>query len=304
MIQLDKNKIFNAIKGLIFLATLVLVYFQLSSVSKTEWLSFNVERPFFLILVFSLLLVNLSFGFFKWDVILRKIKSNVSFAVKIQSFFAGIVTGMMTPNMLGNFIGRLYYFDRNHRTNIVLTTLFSNYIQFFTTVVFGCIALLFFRYNFIDCTFVVKAGLLFILLISLVLFLFGEKIVLLFRKKEWAQSFNVWLKINYSIRYYLFVFSVLRFLVYALQFNLALYAFGEDFNLYTYSTVWVVYFLMLFTPSLFMAKLGVKESVSIFILTSIGMCSVNVLFASLFIWFVNNLIPTLFGVLICKKHYD
>ena len=92
---------------------------------------------FVLILVFP----NYWMEYKKWELIVRSTDRSVSFATKIQSFFAGIITGMITPNMQGNFIGRIYYFPRKVRLPITLLTLTANLGQFCVTVILGISAL-------------------------------------------------------------------------------------------------------------------------------------------------------------------
>jgi uncharacterized membrane protein YbhN (UPF0104 family) len=65
--------------------------------------------------------------------------------------------------------------------------------------------------------------------------------------------------------------------------------------------IWQVYLLTMLIPSMFFGKIGVRESVALFVLTGIGMNEFAVLFASLVIWFVNSLSPAILGLIICKN---
>ena len=59
-----------------------------------------------------------------------------------NSFFAGLITGLLTPNMVGNFVGRLYYFHKDSRLAITSLTLVSNYAQFIVTLTLGTISVI------------------------------------------------------------------------------------------------------------------------------------------------------------------
>ena len=59
----------------------------------------------------------------------------------LPAFYAGMVSGFLTPAIPGNFLGRIFYYAKEKR--LILTTYIqiSNLSQLLSSIVFGLIAL-------------------------------------------------------------------------------------------------------------------------------------------------------------------
>lgn len=187
-----------------------------------------------MIIVLLLLFPNYYLEYLKWDKILLATNQQVKQSVKIQSFLAGIITGMLTPNMQGNFIGRIYYFQRKYRLPIILLTLTSNLGQFCITIVLGIIALFILNGQ----TLPYLSLLLLFLFISLLFYFTFEKIPFLKQRFKWYEHTQHILKSNQILRFQILWFSFLRNLIFSIQLLLALHAFGAEINLKTYWLIW------------------------------------------------------------------
>ena len=134
----NKKIIFNFIKLTIVIGLIVLVSRNINKIDTNDWYNLKVLK--FEYIVYALLLVFLNWGieWLKWlkTIDLIELKNKKSNWVLFQSFSAGIVSGVLTPNMMGNFIGRLYYFNRENRPMITLGTMLTNYTQFFASILF------------------------------------------------------------------------------------------------------------------------------------------------------------------------
>jgi len=281
---------------------LYILYRQISRVDKETWSSFSLKNPISLVGMILLVVPNLGIELMKWKLTLKTLSISYENTTVIQSFFAGIVTGMVTPNMLGNFIGRFYYFQRRNRVQIILLTLLSNFAQYLASLTFGLIAVVSLGGLLIleDQTFIVS-GIAIALFLSIVLFFYFERILGVIKKRQYAQRLKDNLKKNSKYRWKLLGLSILRFLVFTSQFTLLMHAFGEEITLELVLAIWQLYLLTLIAPSLFLGKIGVKESIAIVVLGSIGVNEFSILFASLTVWLVNNISPALFGLIITKK---
>ena len=249
-----------------------------------------------------LVIPNLGIEFLKWRLTLKTLSISSDNSTRIQSFFAGIVTGMVTPNMLGNFIGRFYYFQRRHRVQIILLTLLSNFAQYLASLTFGLVSVILLGGLLIldEQTFIVW-GVTAVLFISIIVFFFFERILGVIKKRQYASRLKDTLRNNKNYRWQILGLSFLRFLVFTSQFSLLMYAFGEEISVELILAIWQLYLLTLIAPSLFLGKIGVKESIAIVVLGSIGVNEFSILFASLMVWLVNNISPALFGLIITKK---
>ena len=48
-------------------------------------------------------------------------------------------------------------------------------------------------------------------------------------------------------------------------------AFGAEWNLILIAAIWQVYLITMLAPSLFLGKIGVKESIALFVLGGLGL---------------------------------
>lgn len=279
-----------------------LIYSQLNEIEPEKWEDFSIVRPSSLVIAVLLVIPNMWMAFKKWKVTLRVLEIADDRKRNVHSFFAGLVTGMLTPNMVGNFIGRLYYFETRHRGTITFLTLVSNYAQLLATVFFGMIA-----------TFV--AGEVYQLgdswqmmsvfvtgsIVAFLCYFFIELALKLFKRSRFLMISRAILKENPSYRWKMIWWSTMRFMVFTTQFSLVLHAFGENLSTELILAIWQVYFITIMVPSLFLGKLGVKEAISLGILGALGLNELAIVFSSLIIWFVNSLGPALVGLIICGR---
>lgn len=289
---------------LIVLAIIALFfYMQLNKVNWREQ-SIYLEHPLALASVILLVPVNWLFEWFKWNVVLKASNVRSTSLAKRQSFFAGIVTGMLTPNMLGNFIGRMYYFERRYRLSLIVLTLVSNYAQFIASAVFGIIALFVLRTTPIGSLDFQIGWLLTLIGAAVLVFYFYFEWIFRFTKRKARVHFLLKsLSRKDYFRWKTLLLSLLRHGVFVLQFSLMLFAFGEQFSLLNMVWIWQLYLWVTLAPSLFLGKLAIRESVAIWVLgaAGAGMNELSVLVASFLIWTLNLLVPTLLGLIICQE---
>lgn len=137
-----RRNLFWILKLIIFSGVIYLLYRQLQNVEEDAWRQVDFVSPYFLLIAFLLIPLNIGLAYLKWETSIRLIDQKMNKPTKLQSFFAGVVTGLITPNMLGNFIGRLYYFERDKRAIVTALTMVSNFGQFLASFIFGWISLL------------------------------------------------------------------------------------------------------------------------------------------------------------------
>ena len=277
-------------------------YFQFKKINWSNQ-TIYVENPFFLLLVLLLVPVNWFFEWRKWRLTLSVADINAKPATKIHAFFAGIVTGMLTPNMLGNFIGRIYYFDRNHRITLVVLTLVTNYAQFIASIFLGIIALLILNKSPWDLDIAQLNWVFISLAIFFLLIYFNFEWVFKYIKRKTRMYPLIRnLQRRRVFRWKILGLSMLRHAIFTLQFSLMLSAFGEDFSFQNMLWIWQFYLWLTLAPSLFLGKLAIRESVAIWVLTAAGMGELTIVISSFLIWVFNLLLPTVIGLFIFKRH--
>lgn len=304
MVKATKNRknLFLFIKILLFLAVAFLCYFQFSKINFTE--SFDkIElnlQPF--IGMVLLLPLNYFFEWKKWSAVLDTIDTDVGIRTNFQAFMAGIVTGMLTPNMQGNFLGRMYYFPRRFRLNIILLTFWTNIGQFLIALIFGIISCL-----LIGVSVSQKMGyrflvpLILIVIVVAIIYFTIEKWSIGLRRFKFIRRFQGLIESHRWFRLEVLFWGSLRYVVFSIQFWLSLLAFGGEPSLELLLLVWQIYLWSTVAPSLILGKLFVRESIALWVLAGIGMGEMNIVFASISIWVVNLLVPTLIGIGVCKR---
>lgn len=299
MIKTSKNSgvNFKLIKIILAIAVGIVCVYQIKKLNFNTINTITSIDYLYLLFVLILVFPNYWLEYKKWELIARSTDKTISFSTKIQSFFAGVITGMITPNMQGNFIGRIYYFPRKVRLPITLLTLTANLGQFCVTIVLGVTALLLLG------TSTIYSWLLpmILLLISLVFYFGFEKIKPFQNRFKWYQRLQELLQRHRSLRPAILLLSLVRHLIFSVQFLFALHAFGAEIDWHTYWLIWELYLWTTLSPSLIFGKLFVRESIALWVFAGISLPEWNIVAASFSIWVINLLIPTLIGLFICKK---
>lgn len=292
---------FRIVKLILFAGVIFLLYYQVNSYEISE-VHISVSNWTAIIVATLLVYPNIYCVYLIWKQSL--VRSGIAFTGKQlnHSFFAGIVTGLLTPNMVGNFIGRVYYFDSKDRTVLTGLTLYGNHAHFVTSLLFGAVSLLFVDKSIWESYFILlKWPLLFVILIGVLIYFFPEKIIPASWTKWQINELRSVLVSNKNLALLFLGYTGIRFLIFSTQFFLVLVAFGVAADLKLYISIWLIYFITLSAPSLFLGKLGIKESISIFVLSTLGIDPLIVLVASLYIWLLNTFSPALLGLFITRE---
>ena len=279
----------------------VFFYFQFI---KIDWSKEKIQliHPFFLILTLLLVPMNWFLEWIKWVITLNIAEVQTTQKIKLNAFFAGIITGMLTPNMLGNFIGRIYYFERRNRISLIVLTLVSNYAQFIASIVIGIIGILILGRIPIDLEIDQFNFILIVIGLVVILFYFNFEWFFKFLKRKARIHLLIRnIKRRRMYRWKILLLSFLRHGIFTLQFSFMLHAFGENLSLENVFWIWQVYLWVTIAPSLILGKLAIRESIAIWVLTLAGMGELTVLISSFLIWTFNLLLPTIIGLFICKE---
>jgi len=276
---------------LLFFSVLLTLYLQLKGLKWNSFTQIQVKTWWPLMLVVALLFVNQGVEYVKWKLFTKHLIADNSKTWK--SFLAGLASGFLSPNGWGNVLGRMLFFRKRHSIQIVLVTALGNLSQLLPTAIFGSIALLF-RNDLHPVWFIGSSGISVVLLLFYFLGqkLFGRKT---YRNKAIRHFKLMLLRFGY-LRTTLLLLSTFRFLVFTLQFVLLFYAFGySDFWLLTYS-VWIIYILTSFVPSLWSGKILIRETAALFVFQNTFVSSKpDIIVICLLIWIINIVIPALIG---------
>lgn len=304
MAKATKNtkNLFLFIKILLAIAVGFLCYDQFQKLDFSKEIELSDFSMVSFVLMLGLMPLNYFFEWKKWKAILKIVETPQNNTTDFQAFLAGIITGMLTPNMQGNFLGRMYYYPRRFRAPLILATLWTNLAQFIIALLFGICSIFILNKSFYISLNDSMSWIL-IAFIGSVFFIYFtfEKWGLGLQKIKFILRFRDLLVKNPFFRIEILCWASLRYITFAFQFLLALHAFGTDFSWEIYFLVWQIYLWTTIAPSLVLGKLFVRESIAIWVLTGIGVGEWNIVAASVSIWIVNLLIPSIIGILVCQK---
>lgn len=279
-------------KGTLFLLVCYLFYKQLSKITYEQLASISIELPLAFLLAVLLVIPNQWFEFKKWAKIVTSFSSITSKKTLIKSYFAGNITGFVTPNLIGNFIGRIYYFERRYRPKIIVLTLLANGSQFLTSIYFGLLSITFFGFKPFQIPPLNTIYLTVFILITLILYFTFEEFL---KRFQFLKKINIHLLNSFEIRYSLLLYSIIRYLIFSFQYFLILCSFGVPIDFKLIPIIWSIYFWSTLTPSLWFGKLVIRESISIWILSQYIENTGIILISSILLWFINQGIPAIIG---------
>lgn len=301
-----RKSLLTILKILVFILFVLVLYNQLKKITLEEINAIELTNGSYLFFACILVFVNWSFELFKWILTTRKLTKEESYKKSTFSLFAGITTGIVTPNRIGNFIGRILYYKGKYRGMLILGTLYGNLAQFVATILFGLIGIMYFdtRLGQINYNEEIYFGVYFVccfLILTYFVYPFVpiEKIKFFRRYANLIARFR---KDAKSLATPLLLISLLRYITFVLQFMFVLSAFGAEFSHQLMYGIFLVYFVTTLIPNLIMGKLVVRESIALLILGIFIENSAIILVSSLTVWIINLGIPALIGFYFLLKN--
>ena len=255
----------------------------------------------FIALVVFLMTLNWWLEILKWK-ILMKSTQELSWKQASLSVLAGISTGLVTPNRIGNFIGRSIYAKQEVKTKAVLLTFHANLAQFCATILFGIVGLLWLGIDRLELA--PELYLPLVLGLAFVgLWIYFKPILLNFYplNKLYSNAIKDGIKnVNespFSLKLLVLFLSLLRYAVFLTQYVLLLLAFGADLSLLSLmASIALVFLFSTLFPSILFGKLFVREASALFVLSEMGVDATVILITAFLLWLINLALPALSGV--------
>ena len=312
----NKNLLINLTK--IIIAAGLLIYI-ISFINLRDIINAIEQANIYLILLsFLLSFVNVYLQFYKWKITANVILQEKHNSKVWLSLFYGFSAGVFTPARIGEYFGRALVFKNKSLLQVTLATLLDKIFPLFVITFLGSISsILFIYYNY-------RISYLLTISLFIVLFLlFYFVLILIFNDKFWEGFIFTRLKDSQKLKWLfekikvfrnldkkyatkMFIFSGLFYLCFVLQYAILVAAFSNHSNYLIY--LWAGT-LMIFTktviPPVSLGELGIREGASIFFITQFGELSTTGFNASIFLFIINILIPSVIGLfLLLKKSND
>ncbi|MEZ5045505.1 MAG: lysylphosphatidylglycerol synthase domain-containing protein [Chitinophagaceae bacterium] len=277
---------------------------NLKETLQAIWTQWNGERIFLLCIVFVLMAANWLMEALKWRLLIKNTES-ISLLRALQSVLTGVAVSVITPNRIGEYMGRILYLKNVNKLKGITVTIVGSFAQLIVTSLMGIIGLLY--YLFIgkntDWTWALR---LFGISSLFLFFFFVFAYYRLEKISNFNQRFPIFKKINIYLQvvarfdkkqlHAVLVLSFVRYFIYSTQFVIIFYLFLVKVNFITLLLiVWLIFWAMAIIPSITLAELGIRSEIAIFFLTPFSMNQVGIISSSLLLWFVNLIIPALIG---------
>lgn len=321
------RKTFNyLIRAIIVAVTYIFVYRQIFIGQKLK------DVPVFLdeimaqgsvwvlvgLLVFMMLL-NWGLEAVKWQVLIRKIEK-VSFFTSFKAVMTGVSVSLFTPNRTGDYLGRVFILKNADRIEGTLITIIGSIAQLIVTLCLGLFAFLAFfsqyligRYHLYE--YLMPGLVILVPVIVFLLVLSYFKISLLTRitafllpgkMERWTVYGRVFSLYDNRELLQVLLLSLGRYIVFSTQFLILLHLTGIHLPVvHGVVLVPVIYLIMAAIPSFALTDLGVRGSVSVFVITQYfqkyggyaDTVPLAVFTASSVLWLINLILPAILGTL-------
>ena len=307
--NLSKQKLFVTVKWLITLAAYGFLVYKLAHIEywvelKDTFADINMINLGFLMAVLLLMPLNWALETRKWQ-LLTSSTVHLSFKTSMKAVLAGLNTGFITPNRIGDFAGRILYLSPAHRTAGIALSLLNSLTQNIVLTFFGIAGgVVYFSAYHTDKNFdsyLMVVGVLFSAFIGLYFAFPG--LVKKINTEKWAENLrNAAISLSLLKSKKLVVIlgvSVVRFAIFCLQFYLMLRFFDIEITaLQALSAIPVMYLLITFTPSLAAAEPAIRGSAALLIFSVFSSNEVGIILTGILIWLINFVIPMLAGSVI------
>lgn len=288
-------KIIIAIKVLVLLVIAVLlqqkvdqqkdifakIYLTISNSIKINWATY--------LFVFLLMFINWFIEALKWKLLIAKV-SIISIMESFKGVLSGLTLGFATPHGLGDYFGRILSVQSKNRTSLVGALFVSRAMQMSATAAFGLIGLYYLFGSFWLLSGMAICVLAVLLVLAVLKGLYSidsiSNYIQIIRTYSWQELFKVQ------------TLAVVRYLVFTSQFVLLLKFFIDTIGIeLAFAGSTYIFLTKSVLPTFnFLSDLGIREYSAIYFFEKFGVDVIPVISASLTLWLINILIPTIVGI--------
>lgn len=305
-----KQYLLAALKVFIIGSTFWYIYYKISNdvtenlnVFLKNVVSEAAQPVYFILLFLGFAMLNWLFESVKWKVMVSEVK-NISVTEGIKQSLISLSVSLLTPNRIGEYGAKAYFFEPSLRKKILLLNFFHNSIQMAVTVLFGLIGLTVVIPKFdLDISFgnMILLGIVLIGFCVLGYLLKERQLILKgLTIKKVIQYFQ---NISSAVKIKVLLFSVVRYVLFSNLFFLVLNFFGSPLSyLETIPIIFSMYVLVSVLPSVFIFDVVVRGGVAVWLFSLAEVNELIILSTVLIMWILNFVIPATAGSILFLKH--
>jgi len=272
--------------------------------------AFKSAKMLYILLAFMLLMPNIYIQFYKWRYLVRLLKPEVTNRETFQSLLAGFTFGFITPGRLGEF-GRAFFIKDCSWVRLLGIAFIDKFFSLAVVIFGGAIGLMFFvsrQLYFYTMVPIFIFTIIALIVIYYVLFhpeiikgfLYSLNIILPFRDKiklliSSLDNFHKRQAIHLLLLTFCFYF------IFLLQFYILVCSFETALFVPAFLAIASTMIVKSMLP-ISIGDLGIRESAAIFFMGKIGLQESTAFNASILLFLINLLIPSLVGLLLVLKY--
>jgi hypothetical protein len=304
------------IKYIVSIAAAFLLFYSLFTFNEYEELlayftRWNISHFYLLLLIIALIPLNWYLEAVKWQFVLRETEK-IQLSMAFYSVFVGLTTAIISPGRIGEFAGRLLPLQPANRKKAGILWIISSLTMTIAILLFGIPAAGFYFRRDNSMSFLSgysAVSYLYILIILVSCLLLGYFSLPLIRKfiiqkhtRYFSGMVDIFNMISYKGLIKILLFSMARFLVFCLQFNIMLRFFGIQLAFSEACIgIFTAYLIVTCLPSVFFTEAIVRSSVFVLVLSVFTTNTAGVAGTSMFLWILNVALPTFFGLILLNK---
>lgn len=261
-----------------------------------------------------LVFVNWGIEAKKWMVLVSTL-TRIGFLRSFKAILAGLAFAVNTPNRIGEYGGRVLYLPEGTRMPAVSLTLIGSYSQLLVTLLMGTTGLWLLylgipgistRADFVVSAIWIRLLCVLLSTITCLLLFMYLRISWLVRWIEkipgiekWSRPLQVIDHLPVRILLRVFGWSVLRYVIFVIQYILLLQIFRVTPDIW--SAWWLVSILFLvlaIIPTIAMAEIGIRGKLALELFGWVSTNQLGIISAAISIWLINLIIPAIIGSLL------
>lgn len=263
-----------------------------------RWAEGGID-PWVLVAVLVAMLLNWGLEARKWQVLMQRIQQ-LSFLRAFTAVIAGTSIGLITPNRVGEFAGRVLFLDPGHRIDGAFATVLGSIAQFVITLLFGAMVSVAYLLQAPPGADLALQGLTWaaigVGLLATVLYFEPGLLGRLFLAVPFLRRFERHVQVLQSFQrpvlFRVFLLSGLRYGVFTAQFALVLIAFAAVPWSTSALAVPLVFLVTTLVPTTMLTEIGVRVSAAVAFIPG---DPIGVMLASTVLWAVNLMLPAAVG---------
>jgi hypothetical protein len=274
--------------------------------------TFSVQNTWQFILLFVLLCINWGTEAYKWQLLMRPLQK-VNFLTAVKAILSGLALSLFLPNGFGEYPGRALYMKEGNRLRSVALNIAGSMAQLIVTLVVGIISLIYLKTHVWNNNTGVQ-GLPVLWLNGIIsMIILGTAILILtyFRlswlasvaeKVPWVNKYKYFIELLETFHWKeltrILVLSCIRFIVFVVQYIVALHMLGVKISVLDAACTTSVLFLFLaILPTIPFADIGIRGEAGRQLFGLLTPDAFGVVAAIALMWFVNLIIPSAAGSL-------